>query len=214
VVLDLVIIGLVITLSPLTLVAFILLLAAKGGIWKGLAFILGWMACLVAVIAAVLLTTGGNPPRQHTAPSAAVLVVKALLGILLIWIGIRRRRRRGLPRKPPTWMGWLDRMSPWAAVGFGAFMQPWSLVAIGAATVVQAKLSTVGDWLALVMFCLLATSSFLVMELYAALSPEAAQARLGRIRTWIDTHTDQAIIIGSLALGGLLLADSIYLIVT
>jgi hypothetical protein len=214
VVLDLVIIGLAITLEPITLVAFILLLAAKGGIWKGLAFILGWMACLVAVIAAVVLATGGDPPRQHTAPSTAVLVVKALLGVLLIWIGIRRRRRRGRPRKPPTWMGWLDRMSPWAAVGFGAFMQPWSLVAIGAATVVQAKLSTVGDWLALVMFCLLATSSFLVMELYAALSPEAAQAGLGRIRTWIDAHTDQAIIIGSLALGGLLLADSIYLIVT
>ena len=214
VVLDLVIIGLAITLEPITLVAFILLLAAKSGIWKGLAFILGWLACLVAVVAAVVLATGGNPPRQHTAPSTAVLVIKALLGILLIWIGIRRRRRRGLPRKPPTWMGWLDRMSPWAAVGFGAFMQPWSLVAIGAATVVQAKLSTAGDWLALVMFCLLATSSFLVMELYAALAPEAAQVRLGRIRTWIDTHTDQAIIIGSLALGGLLLADSIYLIVT
>jgi threonine/homoserine/homoserine lactone efflux protein len=214
VVLDLVIIGLVITLSPLTLVAFILLLAAKGGIWKGLAFILGWMACLVAVIAAVVLTTGGDPPRQHTAPSTAVLVVKALLGILLIWIGIRRRRRRGLPRKPPTWMGWLDRMSPWAAAGFGAFMQPWSLVAIGAATVVQAKLSTVGDWLALVVFCLLATSSFLVMELYAVLSPEAAAARLGRIRTWIDGHMDQAIILVSLALGGLLLADSIFLLLT
>jgi hypothetical protein len=214
VVLDLVIIGLAITLEPITLVAFILLLAAKSGIWKGLAFILGWLACLVAVVAAVVLATGGNPPRQHTAPSTAVLVIKALLGILLIWIGIRRWRRRGLPRKPPTWMGWLDRMSPWAAVGFGAFMQPWSLVAIGAATVVQAKLSTAGDWLALVMFCLLATSSFLVMELYAALAPEAAQVRLGRIRTWIDTHTDQAIIIGSLALGGLLLADSIYLIVT
>jgi hypothetical protein len=214
VVLDLVIIGLAITLEPITLVAFILLLAAKSGIWKGLAFILGWLACLVAVVAAVVLATGGNPPRQHTAPSTAVLVIKALLGILLIWIGIRRRRRRGRPRKPPTWMGWLDRMSPWAAVGFGAFMQPWSLVAIGAATVVQAKLSTAGDWLALVMFCLLATSSFLVMELYAALAPEAAQVRLGRIRTWIDTHTDQAIIIGSLALGGLLLADSIYLIVT
>jgi len=214
VVLDLVILGLVITLSPLTIVAFILLLAAKGGIWKGLAFILGWMACLVAVIAAVVLTPGGDPPREHTAPSTAVLVIKALLGSGLIWIGIRRRRRRGLPRKPPTWMGWLDRMSPWAAVGFGAFMQPWSLVAIGAATVVQAKLSTVGDWLALVVFCLLATSSFLVMELYAALSPEAAQARLGRIQAWIDRHTDQAIIIGSLALGGWLLADSIYLIVT
>ena len=213
-VLDLVIIGLAITLEPLTIVAFILLLASERGTWKGLAYILGWTACLVVVIAAVLSATGGRPPRPHTAPSTAVLVVKALLGILLIWVGIRRRRRRGQPRKPPTWMGWLDRMSPWAAVGFGAFMQPWSLVAIGAATVVQAKLSTAGDWLALVMFCLLATSSFLVMELYAVLSPEAAGARLGRVRTWIDSHMDQAIIIGSLALGGLLLADSIFLIVS
>ena len=73
-VLDLVIIGLAITLEPLTIVAFILLLASKGGIWKGLAFILGWTACLVAVIAAVVLATGGKPPRPHTAPSTAVLV--------------------------------------------------------------------------------------------------------------------------------------------
>jgi hypothetical protein len=214
VVLDLVIIGLAITLEPLTIVAFILILAAKKGIWKGLAFILGWMACLVVIIAAVVALTGGEPPRPHTAPSAAVLVVKALLGILLIWIGLRQRRKRGRPRKPPTWMARLDRMSPWAAAGLGAFLLPWSLVAIGAATVVQAKLSTVGDWLTLVMFCLLATSSFLVMELYAAFSPEAADARLGRVRAWINVHTDQAIIVGSLALGTLLLADSIFLIVT
>ena len=213
-VLDLVIIGLAITLEPLTLVAFILILGAERGLWKGLAFILGFMASVVAVIAAVLLTTGGDPPRQNTAPSTAVLVVKALLGVLLIWIGLRQRRRRGQPRKPPTWMARLDHMSPLAAVGFGLFMVPWSLVAIGAATVVQAKLSTVGDWLALIMFCLLCMSTFLVMELYAAFSPEAAQARLGRVRTWIDAHTDQAIIIGALAIGAYLLADSIFLLVS
>ena len=213
-VLDLVIIGLAITLEPLTLVAFILILGAERGLWKGLAFILGFMASVVAVIAAVLLTTGGDPPRQNTAPSTAVLVVKALLGVLLIWIGLRQRRRRGQPRKPPTWMARLDHMSLAAAVGFGLFMVPWSLVAIGAATVVQAKLSSVGDWLALIMFCLLCMSTFLVMELYAAFSPEAAQARLGRVRTWIDAHTDQAIIIGALAIGAYLLADSIFLLVS
>jgi hypothetical protein len=214
VVLDLVIIGLAITLEPLTLVAFILILAARKGTWKGLAFILGFMASVVAVIAAVLLTTGGDPPRQHTAPSTAALVVKALLGVLLIWIGLRQRRRRGRPRKPPTWMARLDHMSPAAAVGFGAFMVPWSLVAIGAATIVQAQLSTLGDWLVLVMFCLLALSAFLVMELYAVFSPEAAQVRLGRVRSWIDAHTDQAIIIGALVLGCFLLADSILLLVS
>jgi hypothetical protein len=213
-VLDLVIIGLAITLEPLTLVAFILILSAEQGLRKGLAFILGWMACLAAVIAVVVLVTGGKPPAPETVPSTAALVVKALLGALLIWVGLRQRRRMGRPRKQPGWMARLDHLSLWAAAGLGIFLQPWTLVAAGAATVVQAKLSTAGDWLALVVFCLLATSTFLAMELYAAFAPAAAGARFVKIQRWIDTHQDQAIVVGALAVGGWLLGKSIYLIVS
>ena len=213
-VLNLVIIGLAITLEPLTLVAFILILGAQRGILKGLAFIVGWLACLVAVIAAVVLVTGGKPPEPQTVPSTAALAVKALLGALLIWVGLRQRRRMGMPRKQPGWMARLDHLSLWAAAGLGIFLQPWTLVAAGAATVVQAKLSTAGDWLALVAFCLLATSSFLVMELYATFAPAAAGARFEQIHQWIDTHRDQAIVAGSLVVGAWLLGSSIFLIVS
>jgi hypothetical protein len=214
VVLDLAIIGLAITLEPVTLVAFILILGAQQGVRKGLAFILGWLACLLAVIAAVILVTGGKPPAPNTAPSTAALVVKAILGGVLIWVGLRQRSRMGRPRKQPAWMARLDHLSLWAAAGLGIFLQPWTLVAAGAATVVQSKLSTAGDWLTLVLFCLLATSSFLVMELYAAFAPAAAEARLEQIRNWIDTHQDQAIVVGGLVVGAWLLGNSIYLIVT
>jgi hypothetical protein len=213
-VLNLVIIGLAITLEPLTLVAFILILGAQQGVRKGLAFMLAWLACLVAVIAVVVLVTGGKPPAPQTAPTTAALVVKALLGAVLIWYGLRQRRRMGTPRKQPGWMTRLDHLSLWAAAGLGIFLQPWTLVAAGAATVVQAKLSTAGDWLTLVLFCLLATSSFLVMELYAAFAPEAAGARLGQVQQWINTHTDQAIVVGALLVGAWLLGDSLYLIVS
>ena len=212
-VLDLVIIGLAITLEPLSIVAFILILSSEKGLWKGLAFLLGWTACLVAVIAVVVLVTGGKPPKPNTAPTTAALVVKAALGAVLIWYGLRQRRRIGQPRKTPAWMARLDHLSLWAAAGLGVFLQPWSLVAAGAATVVQAQLATAGDWLALVFFCLLATSTFLVLELYAALSPEAASVRMVQVREWIDKHTDQAIVIGALLVGAWLLVDSLYLIV-
>src|SRR5215469_2699213 len=212
-VLDLVIIGLVIAWLPLTIVAFILILGAQQGLRKGLAFLLGWTASLAAVIAAVVLVTGGKPPAPHTAPTTAALVVKALLGVLLIWVGLRQRQRMGRPRKQPGWMARLDHLSPWAAAGLGAFLQPWTLVAAGAATVVQASLSTAGDWLALVAFCLLATSSFLAMELYAAFAPAAAGARFERIHKWINTHQDQAIVVGSLAVGAWLLGHSLYSII-
>ena len=213
-VLDLVIIGLAITLMPLTIVAFIFILGAQQGLWRGLAFILGWTACLVVVIAGTVLITGGKPPRPHTAPSTAALVVKAFLGAVLIWVGLRQRRRMGRPRKQPGWMARLDHLSPWAAAGLGVFLQPWSLVAAAAATVVQAKLSTAGDWLALAVFCLVATSSYLAMELYAAFAPAAAAARFDQLHKWIDTHQDQAIVVGALVVGAWLLGNSLYVIVS
>jgi hypothetical protein len=208
------IIGLAITVNPAPVLPFILIIGAENGARKGLAFILGWMTCLVTLIAAVILLTGGNPPEPNTAPSTAALVAKALLGAVLVSVAAWRRRRRGRPRKQPAWMARLDHLSLGAAAGLGVFLQPWALVAAGAATVVQAKLSTAGDWLTLVLFCLLATSSFLAMELYAAFSPEAANTRLEQVRKWIDAHTDQAIIVLSLVVGCWLLGDSIYLIVS
>jgi hypothetical protein len=213
-VLSLLLIGLGIALEPFPLTAFILILSAEKGIWKGLAFVLGWLACLVVVIAAVVLTTGGNPPKPNTAPSTAALAVKLALGVVLILFGVRQRRRIGHPRKPPGWMARLDRLSLWAAVGLAVFLQPWTLVGAGAATVVQAKLSTAGDYVTLLLFCLLATSSFLYLELYAAFAPAAATVRLDRMRTWLDTHQEQVVILVFLLLGFWLAGNSIYLLVS
>jgi hypothetical protein len=111
-------------------------------------------------------------------------------------------------------MARLDRLSLWAAVGLAVFLQPWALVAAGAATVTEAKLSTGEDYLTLVLFCLLATSSFLYLELYAAFSPAKATVRLDRMRTWLDTHQDQVIILVFLLLGFWLAGKSIYLLVS
>ena len=65
-VLDLLLIGLGITLEPFPVTGFILLLSAERGIIKGLAYILGWLACLVVVIA------GRHP--GHRQPAAHVRV--------------------------------------------------------------------------------------------------------------------------------------------
>jgi threonine/homoserine/homoserine lactone efflux protein len=214
VVIDLLIIGLAIALEPFPITAFILILSAERGTRKGLAFILGWLACLIVVIAAVILVTGGKPPRPSTAPSTAALAIKLALGVVLILVALRQRRRMGRPRKPAAWMSRLDQLSLWAAAGLAAFLQPWTLVAAGAATVTQAMLSTAGDYLTLLAFCLLATSSFLYLELYAAFAPAAASRRLERLRTWLDTHQDQVIIVICLLLGFWLAGKSIYLLVS
>ena len=70
----------------------------------------------------------------------------------------------------------------------------------------KAKLSSWESCLALVLFCLLASASYLFMEICAVFKPGQSQALLARFRTWIDTHTNQVIMSGSLILGFWLLA--------
>ena len=213
-VLDLLLIGLGITLEPFPLIAFLLILSSEKGTRKGLAFVLGWLACLIAVIAAVVLLTGGQPPAPATTPSTAVLAIKLTLGVVLMLYAVRQWHRMGRPRKTPAWMGRLDQLSAWTAAGLAAFLQPWALVAAGAATVSQAKLSSVAEYLVLVLFCLLATSSFLYLELSAAFRPASAEALVKKLRTWLDTHQEQVIVVISLLLGFWLAGKSIYLLVT
>jgi hypothetical protein len=217
VLLNLVLIGVAVALAPLSLTAFLVVLPSKRGVRKGAAFVFGWLASLVIVVAVTVLATGDNPPQPNTVPSLAGLAVKIAIGAGLVAIAIRRRRRRGRPKKPkkpPKWQAHVDSMSPWFALGLAPVLQPWGLIGAGAATVMEAKLSSAQSYLALVLFCVLASSSYLAMEIYAGLRPGKSQAFLARFRAWIDTHTDQVIIWGSLILGFWLIANSINLIVS
>jgi threonine/homoserine/homoserine lactone efflux protein len=219
VVLDLVLIGLAITLDPLPLTAFTVVLPSQRGVRKGAAFVFGWLVSLAIVVTVTVLATGNNPPKPNTAPSLAALAVKIAVGVLLVVVAIRhiramRRKKPKKPKKPPKWQAHVDTMSPWFAMGLAPALQPWALIGAGAATVVEAKLSSWQDYLTLVMFCVLASASYLAIEIYAGFRPGQGQAFLARFRTWIETHTDQVIISGSLILGFWLIAKSIYLIVT
>ena len=66
---QLVLIALVITLEPIPLTAFILVLASEGGVRKGAAFIFGWLLSLAAVVTLTVVATGNDPPKPNTAPS-------------------------------------------------------------------------------------------------------------------------------------------------
>ncbi|WP_333778924.1 GAP family protein, partial [Streptomyces sp. IBSBF 3136] len=92
-VLDLLLIALAITLDPLPLMAFVLVVASTGGARKGLVFLLSWLACLVTVIAVVLLLTDGQPPPPRSPPSTAALGAKLAVGVSLLGYGEHRRRR-------------------------------------------------------------------------------------------------------------------------
>jgi len=216
-VLSLILIGLAVTLDPLPLTAFMIVLPSERGVRKGAAFVFGWLVSLAAVVTITVLATGNNPPKPSTAPSLAALAVKIAIGVVLVVIAVRHIRARGRPKppkKPPKWQEHVDSMSPWFALALAPTLQPWALIAAGAATVVEAKLSSWQSFLALFLYCVLASASYLAMDIYAVARPAHSQAFLARSRNWIDAHLDQVIIVGSLIIGLWLIGDSIYLAVT
>ncbi|MFB7177918.1 GAP family protein [Streptomyces sp. NPDC056257] len=230
-VLDLLLIGLAVTLFPLPIMAFVLVVSAPRGVRKGLAFILAWLACLVAVMAMVLLFTGGQPPPPRSPPSIAALVATLVIGVgLVVYSEHRRRRsRRGRTTADPdaragapgdgaegaedtgsSMSSRMDEATGWSAAALAVLLQPWGMVAAAAATVVQADLSHGQSFLALMGFCLLATSTLLAMELYMVFSPEKAQRALLGLRAWLERHKDQAIVVVCLLLGLWLVGRSLY----
>jgi hypothetical protein len=217
--LDLFLIGLVVALEPIPLTSMIVLLAAERGMFKGLGFVLGWIFTLVALVALTVLVTGGKPLIPQSAPSTAMLSVKLAAGTVLVAIAYRRRGRwhggpTGQSHKQPKWMAKVDRVSPLAAAGLAFLVQPWVLVVAGLATVTEAKLSNPAEYLALVLFCLWCTASYLVMEAYAVFRPAKVKATLQGLLDWINQHRDQAIVILSLGLGLYLMARSIFELVS
>jgi threonine/homoserine/homoserine lactone efflux protein len=89
-------IALVITLEPLPVIAFILVLGTDRGVRNGAAFIAGWIACLVVMIVGTLTLTGGQPLQESSAPATAGLVLIGLIGAgFLVLAGVRFRRPAG-----------------------------------------------------------------------------------------------------------------------
>jgi len=215
VVIDLVLIGLAMALYPVALTIFILLVGSNNGLGKGAGFIFGWLAALAAVATVTISATGNTPPASGTSPSIGILAAKLGLGVVLLGIAERQRRRMGQvrqPKKKPAWRARLDEMV--FAVGLGAFCQPSVLVITATAMITGAGLSSATDVVSLVCFGLLSVSSYLSIEIYVALRPASGGELLSSLNAWINRHTDPIIIVGAAALGLWLIADNAYQLAT
>ena len=215
--LDLIVIGLAIALDPLPLIPFILILTSRRGTAKGVGFIVGWFLCIAIITAATLLLTGGKPPSSGSIPSTTALAVRIAIGVDLIGFGLYWRSRQGRPRKekkPPKWEAGVDNMSLWFALILAPVLQPWGLIAAGVTSVMEADLASAASVAALIVFVLLATSTYLALEIFSIVRKERAHALALSLRTWIQAHTGQAIIWGSIVVGLFLIGSGTYHLIT
>src|SRR3974377_1588693 len=93
------VLGILASLSPSTIVVFILLLATTRARVNASAFLIGWSISLIVVFAVAYLAGGTHSVRQSSG-RAAVEIIEVLLGLGLVGVGTRQWRHRKLPRAP------------------------------------------------------------------------------------------------------------------
>jgi threonine/homoserine/homoserine lactone efflux protein len=208
---DLIPIALVITLEPVPVVGFILVLSTERGTRNGAAYIVAWVASLVTIIVATLLFTGGEPIRPTSAPARGVYLALVVLGLLLLAYAFRRSRKPVVENPPqPAWVQRIDNMRPRGAAALGFLLQPWPLVAAGSATVMSSDSAKASDVVQLVAFVVVSTASIAAMEIYSLAAPEAARAKLDALHSWIDRHRNRAVIVLAALTGLYLITKGIY----
>jgi hypothetical protein len=99
-VITIVLLGLLASVSPSTIVVFILLLATTRARLNAAAFLTGWSVSLLIVFA-VCYAVGGARITQHGSGSTAVKVIEILLGAALAVVAARQWRHRD--RVPPEY---------------------------------------------------------------------------------------------------------------
>jgi cytochrome b561 len=139
-----------IALSPIPIIAVVLMLTSRRARVNGPAFVLGWLIGLGIVGAIVLSLTGAGGASKSGAPATWVSWVKMVLGVLLLLlVAVRQFRFRprgdGQPQMP-KWMATIDKASPAAALGLvavlsGANPKNLLLAVGGAAAIAQTGIS-------------------------------------------------------------------------
>jgi threonine/homoserine/homoserine lactone efflux protein len=206
-----------VALSPMPIVAVVLMLVTRRARTNGPAFLFGWTFG-VAVAGAILLAVAGPAGASDEGqPADWVSWLKLVLGLLLALVAVRQWRSRpqeGDEVPTPKWMGSLDGFTPVKAAGAAvllAAINPKNLLFIvgGAAAVAQTGVPGGEQAIAWVVFTLIATVGVAVpVVIYFALGPRAADV-LDRVKTSMIRNNTAIMAVLCLIVGVKLVGDAI-----
>jgi len=124
---DLLPLALGVAISPVPVIAVILMLLAPRAGAASAAFGLGWVGIIVVTVVTLLVAGGADVGGTSGAPSTAASWIKLVLGVLLLLVGVRQWRGRPRGDEPaplPTWMAAIDEVTPAKGLGLGVLLSP------------------------------------------------------------------------------------------
>jgi hypothetical protein len=206
--------GLVVAISPITIIPAVLVLQAPRPRPSGLAYLAGWALGLAALTALCVAASGLLGGLHKSTPSWASWL-RVVLGSALIVFGIYQWLTRDKHTESPGWMRSFATIKPPRAAITGATLvvaRPDVLfICVPAGLAIGASgLDAAGDWLAAACFVAIAASTVAIPILAYAAAGHRLDDAMARLKDWMEKN-NAALMAGILILiGAMVLYNGIH----
>ena len=206
-----------IAISPLPIIAIILMLITPKARSNGLAFLGGWMLGLAVVGTVVLIVADTAGIAMSSGPSRTVSLIKLVLGLLLLvvaWRQFGKRPKPGAEAPLPKWMRALDSFTPTRSLAIGALLsgvnpKNFILNATAAAGIAQAGLAGAQQAVVLIVLVIIGSLGIIApVGVYFAMGDKAAPV-LGSWKTWLAANNATVMMVLFLVFGVTLIGKGI-----
>ncbi len=205
-----------VALSPVPIIAVILMLGTPKARSNGPAFAAGWVTGLSVVSVIVLLVAGGaDDPDSATA--TGVDWAQVAIGVLFLAMAARQWRNRpqqGEEPEMPKWMATIDTFTPGRSLVFGVLLsgvnpKNLALTAAGATTIAQAGLSSGESAIAVGVFVIIASLTVAGPVVLFLAAPDRSKETLTTVKEFLSTHNAVIVMVVLLVLGAKILGQGL-----
>jgi threonine/homoserine/homoserine lactone efflux protein len=206
-----------IAISPIPIIAAILMLLSPHARAAGLSFLAGWTIGIVVAVLVFTLLSSILPNADASTSHPIASAIKIVLGVLLLFLAWRQwnnRPQRGENTKLPTWMSAIDTITPVRALTIAFLLSavnPKNLILAAAAGLAIGGVELVvwQSTVVLVIFALIAASTVLVPVIAYLFAAEAVRAPLNGLRTWLVMNNATIMAVLFLVLGAVVVGKGI-----
>jgi hypothetical protein len=206
-----------VAISPIPIIAVILMLFSSRARQNGIAFLAGWVVALLVVGSIVLVLAMAGRVGSDDASSNVAALLKALLGVLFLFLAVRQWRSRpaeGGQVPMPKWMAAIDSFTTGRSLGLAALLagvNPKNLaLTVGAGVAIaQSGATGVSAVVALIVYVVVASLSVGIPVVYYLAAGESAKRTLDGWKVWLLANNAAVMAVLFVVLGVVLLGQGI-----